>query len=853
METPPHREYHLRDLGTRCVTLFPTRALIVRDIKNVTLKPGANQITVVGLSPTVDEQSIKVEGTGSAIITDIEVELLPNRDIFRDFYPDLDSDASSDESEAEDDQEDDDSEETAVLEAVRDKLALVLDEEKRGRELVISAETQVTFLDQFCNRVATGHDQSSSLDGKDKGPETSSIVESIAPSLDTYRKERTKAFEDYMDGLTRQREALKNITKLRKEESRLLKQAEKRKSAEAKKKAKELKSRQKEKAKAARQKLERSNEKERKRRERASFWPRKMYTLKISLDAGALTPTSRRRGSVSGDAPQLVSVTELVSESEKADTACTCDLTFSYMTDFAFWAPAYDLVVSTTETTGHLCFDALLTNATSETWSGCKVVLSTSHADSSNLDEDIPDLKPWRVTLAQEGHFLFKGDATYSKEERLSREKQTVSRRPMRESRHEMFGVDPVVIPGRFTPAFPPKKPSPFGAQPPSQTARAFGQPASGGFGQPSAGLYPRYDVGATPAIGGPAPNTGGGLFGGAAVPEARPAVGGLFGAKPSSSASQNQGGLFGSSQNQHSSGFGSSSQPSQGGALFGQRPSSTADVPSGDHPQEEAYLPESAEASTSPGPQPELAFAESAFEEAGFTTTYDLPGLKTLGPSSTASKQRVARISFPAVTFQHKVVAKHKAAAYLSVKLRNSDQMTLLKARTGLTLDGTFLGRTLLPRCSPGEWFTLNLGVDPAIGVTYAKPEVKHGRTGLAVFNKENSDVYSRAVTLANTRSGAQGRPVRITVLDQVPLSEDERLRVVVLQPDGLRPDGPGVPAGVAAGGENEEKAWGKAVATLKEGGEVAWDVSLNAGCKVKLPLEYQCALPSGYHVINA
>lgn len=31
-------EYKLRDLGTRSVTLFPTRAQIQRDIKNVNLK-----------------------------------------------------------------------------------------------------------------------------------------------------------------------------------------------------------------------------------------------------------------------------------------------------------------------------------------------------------------------------------------------------------------------------------------------------------------------------------------------------------------------------------------------------------------------------------------------------------------------------------------------------------------------------------------------------------------------------------------------------------------------------------------------------------------------------------------------
>lgn len=836
-------------------------------------QPGANQITVVGLSPTVDEQSIKVEGTGSAIITDIAVELLPNRDIFRDFYPDLDSDDSSDEdSETEDDQEDDTSQETEEIELVRDKIALALDEEKRGRELVISAETQVTFLNQYGNRVATGHGQSSSSDEKEKGPDISSVVESIAPSLNTYRSERTKAFEDYMDGLTRQREALKTITKLRKEESRLLKKVEKRKSAEAKKKAKELKSKQKEKAKAARQKSERSNEKERKRRERAKFWPRKVYTLKISLDASSFTQASLRRDSVSSDTAKVVPAAEL-EEPEDADSAGTCDITISYMTAFAFWSPAYDLVVSTTENTGHLCFDALLTNETSETWSGCKVILSTSHADSSNLDEEIPDLKPWRVTLAQESKFRPKGDATLSKEERVSREARIVSQRPVLKSRQEMFGVGPLFPQGGFGgfgPSRPPQTSSLFGAKPPTQAV---------GFGHPTSGVFARANVDTSQPFGAALATTSGGLFGGAKpVSDARPA-GGLFGqssvnADPTNNQSSRNELLMTAQMHQMQAQAQRQQQPpgadptndqsSRNALLMASQQQQQAQQPSpwatgnagpasGDRPQEEAVMLESADASTNSGPQPELAFAESAFEETGFTTTYDLPGLKTLGPSSTASKQRVARISFPIVTFKHKVVAKHKAVAYLSVKLRNSDQMTLLKARTGLTLDGTFVGRTILPRCSPGEWFTLNLGVDPAIGVTYPKPEVKHSQIGLAVFNKENSDVYTRSVTLSNTRSGANSRPVRITVLDQVPLSEDDRLRVVVLQPEGLRPDGPGITTGVAAGKESEEKAWGKAIATLKEGGEVSWDVSLNAGCKVKLPLEYQCALPSGYHVVNA
>ena len=38
MDTVPKQEFRVRELSTRSVTLFPTRAQVVRDIKNVVLK-----------------------------------------------------------------------------------------------------------------------------------------------------------------------------------------------------------------------------------------------------------------------------------------------------------------------------------------------------------------------------------------------------------------------------------------------------------------------------------------------------------------------------------------------------------------------------------------------------------------------------------------------------------------------------------------------------------------------------------------------------------------------------------------------------------------------------------------------
>ncbi|KAG8416809.1 hypothetical protein J3459_013623 [Metarhizium acridum] len=89
METVNRIEYMVRDLNTRSVVLFPTRAQVVREMTAVNLKPATNKITVTGLSPTIEQESIKVEGGGSSvIITDVAVELLPNRDIFEEVYPD---------------------------------------------------------------------------------------------------------------------------------------------------------------------------------------------------------------------------------------------------------------------------------------------------------------------------------------------------------------------------------------------------------------------------------------------------------------------------------------------------------------------------------------------------------------------------------------------------------------------------------------------------------------------------------------------------------------------------------------------------------------------------------------------
>jgi hypothetical protein len=653
-----------------------------------------------------------------------------------------------------------------------------------------------------------------------------------------------------MQGTVIWRDLAKQIAKLEKEASRLQKHADKEKAKAEKAKAKTRRFKEKERETKARKRDMATKEKARSRRERESYWASRVFMVKVTLDSTNYAPMTSRRSSVFSD---IVKVPDVVEEQESVlgqdEDAETCDITLSYVTSCAYWSPSYDLALSTTTNSGILCFDALLSNKTSETWSNCKIVLSTSQADFSGPSDNSSTLVPWRVKLTGKNHpDQFSQDLLYSKDE-LSRrsgwtgQQNAANNQP---SRWQLFGVD-----RKPKEVSPPLRPAPptgglFGqAAPHPSPAAAAAAPTGNSFavaaGTSLFGSQQQRDRGAS--------TSGGGLFGSSTAAQS----GGLF-------SSMNSG--FGTTSQrvgQASGAFGSNS-------LFGcraggrEKEGESADSRRGTSEDRD----DDDETTTAAQPSaPELTFQESSFEETGLTSTYDLPGVKTLKPSSTPSKQRVVRVTFSSVTFSHTIVARHKPAAYLKAKIRNgSSQLTIIPGPAGLTLDGSFLGRTNIPRCSPGDSFTLGLGVDPAIRVAYPKPEVKRSQSGL--FTKDDSGVYTRVITLMNTRSnggngekGATGsgggKPVKVKVLDQVPVSEDEKLRIDIVQPKGMVVGSTaGVATGVPGREGKEEKDWGKAIASLKKGGEVTWDVMLNAGRMVKLSLVYEASFPAGEQVVN-
>ncbi|KND92318.1 Protein F37C4.5 [Tolypocladium ophioglossoides CBS 100239] len=780
MESVNRVDFKIRDLDTCSVTLFPTRAQISRNLKDVGLKLGTNEITIIGLSPTVDQDSINVQGSGSsAIITNITVEPLPNHDIFEDVYPDCGCDESDGEYEI---KEKEPKKHGSALYYAKDRLRSLKDSLEQADETVASATHRLKILDSYA---AALHDP------------TRACVD-IEEGLAKYKRARAKTFVDRTEGCKCQRDLRQGIDDLK----RQIRNIERR---EWKESAKETE------AGEMVQNIKEENKKEkvRLRQERLNFWPRYCFSVCITIECYANTPLSSRRASVASEADFPTASPPKAVDPETVDKSPRCDLVLSYVTSAAGWSPSYDLQLSTTSATAALCFNAQLRNNTSETWSSCKVSVSTSPATFAGLEDATPALIPWKIKLAAWQSGVLESDILRSQEERNHVNACQIAQKgsPAQKLRHEMFEaayrasranqnykLQLLLLEQQNKTRVREWKEQ----NPPIQQTETQEVPIQHSLLETNNAF-----IASNPAF----------------APHQRP--------PPAQGA-----GMFGSSA--PSGGFGSA-------AATVSAPDASGVVQDGIGADEVVLVPFNSF-------EQNLDFEESLIEETDFAITHDLPGLKTLAPTSTSSKHHVARLKFANVFYSHTVVAKYKHVANLNAKLRNSSNLTLLRGQAGLTLDGTFMGRTTLPPCSAGGYFSLGLGVDPAIKVIYLKPDVRRAATILAaaIFSNENSSVYVRTVTLQNTRASAD-KPVSILVQDQIPVSEDGTLRVELLNPRGVSIEGPGVAAGDPGRDTGQDTDWGKATATLKKGGEVSWQVSLNAGKAVRLVLEYAVGLPAG------
>jgi uncharacterized protein (TIGR02231 family) len=162
----------------------------------------------------------------------------------------------------------------------------------------------------------------------------------------------------------------------------------------------------------------------------------------------------------------------------------------------------------------------------------------------------------------------------------------------------------------------------------------------------------------------------------------------------------------------------------------------------------------------------------QAALTSAPFEATFAVPGKVSVTGNGDA-KRVVLMTDALEPALSSRSVPKIDTNAYLYAKMKLPKGTPLLPGRVYLFRDGTFAGSTNVPLLQPGEEHDLGFGVDDQVKVKYAVLEEKRGESGL--ISTSHNDSRNFRVTLKNLHE----RPIQVTVLDRVPVSQNQDIKV--------------------------------------------------------------------------
>jgi uncharacterized protein (TIGR02231 family) len=177
--------------------------------------------------------------------------------------------------------------------------------------------------------------------------------------------------------------------------------------------------------------------------------------------------------------------------------------------------------------------------------------------------------------------------------------------------------------------------------------------------------------------------------------------------------------------------------------------------------------------------PEPELDIAEqsAAVATAPFQAVFTVPGRLSVPDTGEAKRVLLQEDSVePVLTVR--TVPKVDANAYLYAKLVLPKGSPLLPGAVSLFRDGTFVGTGELPVLSPGEEHELGFGADDQVRVRHAISDEKRGETGL--ISSARTDTRHFRITIKNMHE----RAVELVVHDQIPVSQNQDIKVDLLGP---------------------------------------------------------------------
>lgn len=207
-------------------------------------------------------------------------------------------------------------------------------------------------------------------------------------------------------------------------------------------------------------------------------------------------------------------------------------------------------------------------------------------------------------------------------------------------------------------------------------------------------------------------------------------------------------------------------------------------------------------DAEAEPGAPLEIALA--SVEQGLLSATFRAARSESVDGSGQARKVSLAKFPLKAEIVRS-AAPRMEAAAFLTAKAVNETGFPLLPGMAGVYVGNEFAGRTAIPATPPGGEIELAFGADDRIEIDRKVLERRRESAGLI----SKDEVYRYRVRIAVKNRYAS--PVALKLLDLVPVSRDEKIRVELLQgsavPTREDPDRPGVRVYELALGPREER----------------------------------------------
>jgi uncharacterized protein (TIGR02231 family) len=171
------------------------------------------------------------------------------------------------------------------------------------------------------------------------------------------------------------------------------------------------------------------------------------------------------------------------------------------------------------------------------------------------------------------------------------------------------------------------------------------------------------------------------------------------------------------------------------------------------------------------PAAPPAAKVAEATVESSGATVTYRVARPVAVPSDGSPHRTAVTTLDLGA-RLDYVTAPKIAAEAYLRARVTNNSAFVLLPGWANIFHDADFVGRTYLATIAPNEEFEAQLGVDDRVKV---ERELSGRTVDKTLIGNTRRTQFSYTITLTNLLA----TPARITVLDQLPVSRHEAIKV--------------------------------------------------------------------------